>query len=331
MRLFRTRPGAAEAGPMHRIEELTRRNRERRDPDVEARLVRLRHEAFSALPRGGAGPLPEPDADAIEWVDGIPALAPERLSARSVRAGLLAGGCVLVRGLLDREEIAGLVAGIDRAFAARDASANGGGERGWYEPLAIGGGAYNLERQRQWVTSADGAWTADSPRLTFELIELFARVGLLSVMGDYLGERPVASVNKWTLRRVSPGNDGDWHQDGAFLGTDIRAINVWLSLSDCGVDAPGMDLVPRRLDRIVETGTSGAHFDWSVSPELARRLLDGGEPARPSFEAGDVLLFDELFLHKTANSPQMERDRYAVETWCFGPSAYPDKQVPLVL
>lgn len=294
--------------------------------------MRMRHEAFAEL--GGdddPAPIPKPDRDAIEWIDGVPAVAPERLSAASLRAGILEGGCLLVRGLLEPERIERLIAGIDRSFAARESASNGGGERGWYEPLTLGGGAYNLERQRQWVTSAGGVWAADSPRMTFELIELFADIGLLSVMADYLGERPVASVNKWTLRRVSPGGDGDWHQDGAFLGTDIRAINVWLSLSDCGVDAPGMDLVPRRLDRVVQTGTGGARFDWSVSPELARDLLDGAEPVRPAFQAGDALLFDELFLHQTANNAEMTRDRYAVETWCFGPSAYPDKQVPLVL
>lgn len=108
-------------------------------------------------------------------------------------------------------------------------------------------------------------------------------------------------------------------------------MNIWLALSDCGRDAPGMDLVTRRLDGIVETGSAGARFDWSVSPRTVAELLDGDQPIRPAFQAGDVLFFDELFLHQTANSPEMTLDRYAVETWCFGPSSYPDKQVPLVL
>jgi hypothetical protein len=52
---------------------------------------------------------------------------------------------------------------------------------------------------------------------------------------------------------------------------------------------------------------------------------------RPEFRAGDMLLFDGLFLHQTANEDAMTKDRYAVETWCFGPSYFPEKQVPLVL
>ena len=52
---------------------------------------------------------------------------------------------------------------------------------------------------------------------------------------------------------------------------------------------------------------------------------------RPIFEPGDVLLFDELFLHATATSPEMDRPRYAVECWFFGPSAYPEGYAPLAV
>ena len=65
------------------------------------------------------------------------------------------------------------------------------------------------------------------------------------------------SVQKCTLRRVDPDAGRGWHQDGAFMG-DVRALNVWLSLSRCGDEAPGMDVIPRRLEDIVPTGTEGA-------------------------------------------------------------------------
>jgi hypothetical protein len=50
---------------------------------------------------------------------------------------------------------------------------------------------------------------------------------------------------------------------------------------------------------------------------------------RPVFEPGDALLFDELFLHKTASDPRMRRPRYAIESWFFGASAFPENYVPL--
>ena len=52
---------------------------------------------------------------------------------------------------------------------------------------------------------------------------------------------------------------------------------------------------------------------------------------RPLFAPGDVLLFDHLFLHRTASEPTMTDTRYAIESWFFAPSAYPEKQVPIVL
>ena len=53
-------------------------------------------------------------------------------------------------------------------------------------------------------------------------------------------------------------------------------------------------------------------------------------PVRPLFHAGDALLFDDLFLHRTAIDPSMTRPRYAIESWFFAPTDYPKGQVPLV-
>jgi hypothetical protein len=162
----------------------------------------------------------------------------------------------------------------------------------------------------------------------FELLDTFERVGLRRLIGGYLGERPALSVNKCTLRRVSPEAGSIWHQDGAFLG-NVRSLNVWLSLSRCGDEAPGLDIVPRRIGHILPTGTEGAMFDWSVAPALANETAAEVPVLRPIFEPGDALLFDDLFLHKTAADPEMPNTRYAVESWFFGPSAFPADYVPL--
>jgi hypothetical protein len=110
---------------------------------------------------------------------------------------------------------------------------------------------------------------------------------------------------------------------------DVRALNVWLSLSHCGDDAPGLDLVPHRLAETVPTGTEDATFPWSVAPAVASQAAGEEGPVRPIFEPGDALLFDELCLHSTALDPSMTKTRYAVESWFFGPSAYPEDYVPL--
>ncbi len=114
-------------------------------------------------------------------------------------------------------------------------------------------------------------------------------------------------------------------------GTGLRTVNVWLSLSDCGVEAPGLDLVPRRLDEILQTGTEGAWFDWSVAPDLVAAAAADEVPVRPVFAPGDVALFDEFNLHRTALDPAMTNPRYAIESWFFAPSMYPPHHAPVVI
>ena len=157
------------------------------------------------------------------------------------------------------------------------------------------------------MTNSGGLLTADSPRMLFRLLETLEAAGLRDVVHEYLGERPALSANKCTVRRVPVDTNAGWHQDGAFLGPGIRALNVWLALSRCGRDAPGLDLLPRRLDHIVETGTQGAYFDWAVGPDLVAALAQETPIVRPEFEAGDALIFDDLFLHRTAVEPTMTR------------------------
>ena len=105
---------------------------------------------------------------------------------------------------------------------------------------------------------------------------MFRAAGLPELVGDYLGERPLISLQKTTLRKAEPQVPGAWHQDGAFMG-DVRALNLWLSLSRCGDESPGLDLVPRRLEQIVATATDEAVLDYQVSQAKAEEAA-GDKP-----------------------------------------------------
>jgi hypothetical protein len=162
----------------------------------------------------------------------------------------------------------------------------------------------------------------------FDMLEAFNRVGLPDVVHGYLGEHSAISAQKCILRKAEPTVPGAWHQDGKFLG-DVHALNLWLSLSRCGDEAPGLDIVPRRLDQLLAAGTEGTRVDIEVSQAMAEEAAAGLGIQRPIFEPGDALLFDELFLHQTGSDPQMPKPRYAVESWFFGPSAFPGGYSPL--
>jgi len=91
------------------------------------------------------------------------------------------------------------------------------------------------------------------------------------------------------------------------------------------------DLVKQEMHQsIVETGTGGSIMDWAVGPAVVEKLAVEAPVQRPQFAAGDGLLFDELFLHRTGVDPTMTHQRYAIEAWFFARSSYPDGQVPLV-
>jgi hypothetical protein len=268
-----------------------------------------------------------------------PVVSAGELTPESLRSGILQHGSLHVRRVVPTARVDALVDGIDCALAAAESfspGGSGGGTTPWFEPFTTHS-SYpktmnrQLGNRRKWVHESGGVWAADSPRMLFELFDTLDDVGLTQLITAYLGERPALAVDKCTLRRVGLDTSTDWHQDGAFLGDGIRTVNMWLSLSHCGRDAPGLDIVPARLDRIVETGTEGAKFGWSVGPGVVDRVSAATPVSRPVFEPGDALFFDDLFLHRTAIDPSMSRERYAIETWFFAPSVYPEKYVPLVV
>ena len=321
------------------IAELTERNRRERDPALAGRILELRHKAGIALLNGspnGSTRQPEPAFDLLRDHSPLPTVGPDELSAELLRAAMLTSGCLLVRGLVRDDEVARLVEGIDRAYEARDSG--GSAEGGFYEEFQPES-PFDIRYERAVVVGGAALLAADSPRVTFDVLDAFERAGLGRLATAYVGERPAISAQKFLLRKVTPqvfdvstqraGKKlSAWHQDGAFLG-DVRALNVWLSLSRCGDVAPGMDIVPRRLDRIVPTGTEDASHDWSASQAVAEEAAGEVGVMRPIFEPGDALLFDELFLHSTASEPGMRETRYAVESWFFGPSRFPDRYAPL--
>lgn len=326
--------GGAPARLLAEIDALSARNRCVRDPEIEQRLVALRHEAFAeveavAAPMS-AGTWPPEVPDLFSGEVGVPEISSSELSASAAASGVFHHGCLLVRGLLSSDQTELLVEDIDHAYRARAEAGATAPAMPWYVPMKPGPGYRISAFTREWVRRGGGLWAADSPRALFDVIEVFEAVGLRPVIEGFLGERPVASVDKWTLRCMGPATETQWHQDGSFLGQDIRTLNVWVALSRCGVDAPGLDLLPRRVDHVLETGTEGAVFDNTIGHSVVERYAGTDAIVRPRFEPGDALLFDHLFVHRTAVSPDMTESRYAIESWFFAPSSYPSTQIPVV-
>jgi Phytanoyl-CoA dioxygenase (PhyH) len=312
------------------IDRLAESARSSDDLEARRRLLRLRHRAGISLLREDPRPEhPSPDFDNLpEAGIGLPDIDPEQLTPVLLRAGILRDGCLLVRGLIDRDPAVEFARQIDRAFAERERDEQGGSTAGYYEPFQQDSRFEGSKRG--WVKEGGGLLAADSPVLSFEMLEMFRDARLRELVGDYLGEPPLISLQKTTLRKAEPSVVGAWHQDGAFMG-DVRSINLWLSLSRCGDESPGLDLVPRRLDELVPVGTEGTWLPNQVSQQIAEETAGDLGILRPIFEPGDALFFDDLFLHKTGPDPSMPNQRFAIECWFFGGSAFPTAYAPIAV
>jgi hypothetical protein len=314
------------------IDLLDEADRRERADDLEIALARHRLAAFGPLlaSQPPLAPHPEPATAPAVGPSGLPEVELGELTAGVLRAAILDRGVLVVRGAVDPATAAWWADAIDRCLDRREATRDDPSARtAWWQPLPVDAEA-EKGLARKWIRAGGGTLLADSPRLLAALLQLYTDLGLRDVAREYLGGRPVLSANKCTLRRVDLDATGSWHQDGAFLGRHVRALNLWLGLTPCGVDAPGLAIVPRRYEDIVETGSSGSHFDWAAAPDVVVEAAGDAGIVRPTFDAGDLLLFDEMLLHSTTVDPSMTRPRHAIESWCFAPAAYPNGHVPLV-
>ena len=325
----------AEGRRLDAIDLLTEANAGEGSEAIERRLVELRCTTFETLPHPEGFPSwPREMADPFPEVTGRPPeITLAELTADLLGGALVHHGCLLIRGFVTKDRARELADLIAAAYASRHEQQRrrpelrGSPDR-YYTPLELG------RERADTFGKPNVVRVVDSPRAMFELVDVYRSTGVADAIEGYLGERPALSANKWGMRRVpTDALAGDYHQDGAFLGNEIRVVKVWLPLTRCGGDAPapGLDFYPRRLDRVLETGGEGAFFDWTVPPSRGDAECAPVSVIRPEFGPGDALLFDEMLLHRTAGAPDLTKVRFAVESWFFAPSHYPDHHIAVVL
>jgi len=317
-------------------------NRRQRDSEVERRLVRLRHEAAHQLDRlTPADSWPRVMPDPFPHVVGKPPeISHGELTPELLGGAILHHGCLLVRGLMPTPTAADLVLGIDAAFDARQASVDDSppssprsDAESWFVPDdALYAKSPTALIVRKYSRGLNALHACDSPRVLFSVIDALERTRVPQVIGDHFGETAVLTADKCMLRRIQPEPmpQPGWHQDGSFMGT-VRSVDVWVALTPCGGDsnAPGLEILPRRLRGVLECGKGVARNPIEVVDEEVARAGGDVAPLCPTFESGDALLFDDLFLHRT--TPGGAHERYALEAWFFAASCRPEKYAPFVL
>jgi Phytanoyl-CoA dioxygenase (PhyH) len=314
------------------IEELSEANRADADPGRERAILRARHLAGIRLVEEAPDEpqFPGTEGVVVPKADPLPEFRVEDLTPELMRAAILRDGCVLVRALIPRQLALDLADGIDTAYARREAIEAGETPDDAYYDEFVPHERFGGPMWRSWIKEGGGLLGADSPTLSFRFIEALHGRAIDDLVSGYLGEPALVSAHKTTMRKAEPTVSGQWHQDGRFMGP-VRALNLWLSLSRCGDEAPGLDIVPIRLDDYVATGTEGAALTWTISEEQAQQAAGESSIIRPIFEPGDALFFDELFLHKTGSDASMPKPRFAIENWFFGGSGFPGDYAPIAV
>jgi hypothetical protein len=154
---------------------------------------------------------------------------------------------------------------------------------------------------------------------------------------DELGPRIVLDLDQvWIRRQYAPARypkwhaPHSWHQDGA-LGFDFLAplpsklalprllemVTCWIALGACGLDAPGLEFVTRRLDDLLQPA--------ELLDQRLRSQFHPHEFWRPVLEAGDVLCFRGDVLHRTHVTPAMKADRTSIEIRFFPADRIPER------
>jgi hypothetical protein len=164
------------------------------------------------------------------------------------------------------------------------------------------------------------------PLNALDVLQHLANSSLGPLLEHALGAAPWCDIDQSWLRHGRPPHS--WHQDGALrhdfmahhgrpapIDAALEMRTAWIALTDCGVDAPGLEWLAVDVPTLLTPGELGDDALATRHP-LATRVA-------PRMSAGDVLLFDGLLLHRTQVLPAVHARRSSLELRFFRAAALP--------
>lgn len=325
-----------EVSAEDKIRRLSRRFAKTGNPQILPELRALRFKAGQKFGAGEKALLPAKTKipDLFSGIDGLPEIESSDLDFRHLRSAIHHHGLIIVRNFVNDTRVKALRHCLDMAFDEfeKNKSKDIKDQNEWFDLDVPDKGELVSFGAMTMLFSAGALWTTLSPKTLETVLETFEASGIRPLLRRFLGDRPCISFNKSVIRKMEPlKKQVDWHQDGSFMSENIRSLNCWIALNDCGAgtDSPGMDFIPKRFDSVVKTGEGDAKYDWTVSPEIIQTRFKDTPPVRPFFGAGDAVFFDHLCLHSTSYDPSFKTRRYAIETWFFAQAYAAENQRPI--
>ena len=212
-------------------------------------------------------------------------------------------GCLLIRQILDLEHLKALRWRAQQAYARADVL-RGAGKLSPTEQV--------LDRYGH--VPAEACYAPHNPFL--ELVELLAPCRPLL---EALLPEPVLLYRVSLFRRQtaegSPAAPLPWHQDSAFLGELHPVLNCWSPLEPCDGTRPGLELLRQNLCTALRpTAEAGDDYTRMALSETELQTRFPTTPRWcPDMEPGDLLLFHEHMLHRTAWHPHLLKARHSLE------------------
>ena len=184
--------------------------------------------------------------------------------------------------------------------------------------------AINRERCLTLAEQAAVWFSANPTRLSLPLLEIAPQYDnptlllereMIAVLEKIFGRMPTISATDTYLRIVKPETADTYipfHQDVTALAT--TGVNVWVPLTDCGVDAPGLEIMARRTSVIFPTVTSpGDYNQMEIEAEAVYRDFPEKVRFYPTPSVGDAVLFLGSTVHRSYIAPSMTRMRTSLE------------------
>lgn len=327
--------------PYDALDMVAEANRRHSSLDVERAFVDILLQTGPASETGEAGngvASVHPTTSLQTEYGKIPEIPAAELNAEILREAIESSGHLIVRGYFSAEDAASIRDCVDHALNSRVEIHEGktSADSPWYYPSPYFPGlheAYSQRNSNKKYHRTGSFKVVDSPRGTFTVLEIYHKYGVKRLVSEFFGEPPLLATRKWVFRHVAPRPPGTpigggWHQDGQFMGENARALNMWVALNECGegTPAPGIELLPKRLDRVVEFGTRGAKLHWVVGGDLVDELSADVGVVSPHFGAGDAVFFDHLSLHRSGLAPGQTQNRYALESWFYARTGHADNE-----
>jgi len=104
-------------------------------------------------------------------------------------------------------------------------------------------------------------------------------------------------------------NHQGYHQDGRAMGQYGKGITVWIPLSECGENAPGLEILRAPCGMLFPLAEQSENIEersaWVVEQCCA--------PWRPRLLPGDVIVFTDDIIHRTYTTEVMKNDSRFLE------------------